>query len=227
MATYIEKFLSQVQYEGALRTQKPIVGESTLAITGASTLTGAVTMGSTLAVTGAATFTGAVTFSGGTSPTIQTQSLFAIGGPVVTAASGTDNACANGTITWSAVYIGSNMTLTGAGYLIGSVGGTDKVLLSLHDSTGALVANTALAGTTVGTAANWQAVDFTAPVAVTGGKIYYIAANFNGNTAKFRGYPGPGLKFVTGTASQTFGTPAAITPGTTFSANVGPISFIY
>lgn len=119
------------------------------------------------------------------------------------------------------------MTITGLGYLVGSVGGTNTTVLSIYSSAGVLLGNTATAGTTVGTAANWQAINLTAPISVTGGNIYYVATNFNGNTAKYRGYPGPGLKFVTGTGSQTLATPAAITPGSTFTNDVGPIMFVY
>lgn len=56
MAQYIEDALPHVKYND-LKTQKPIAGESTLAITGAATLS------STLAVTGVATFTAAPVFT--------------------------------------------------------------------------------------------------------------------------------------------------------------------
>lgn len=222
MAIYIESYVPVVKYNG-LNTQKAIVGESTLAITGASTLTGAVSMGSTLSVTGAITATAGIT------PVGAPQTVFTQGGGVVVAASGTDNACAANTVTWSPVWVAANMTITGLGYLVGSVGGTDKVVMSIYSSAGALLGNTTVSGggTTVGTAANWQAIALTSTLAVTGGTLYYVATNFSGSTAKYRGYPGPGLKFVTGTASQTIGTPAAITPGSSFVADVGPIMFVY
>ena len=51
MGLYIENYVPVVKYQG-LNTQKAIVGESTLAITGAATLS------STLAVTGMTTLTG-------------------------------------------------------------------------------------------------------------------------------------------------------------------------
>lgn len=51
---YIEQFLPPI-LEAGLNTQKAVVFESTLAVTGATTLTGAVTMASTLALTGALT----------------------------------------------------------------------------------------------------------------------------------------------------------------------------
>lgn len=56
----IEDFVPVVKYHG-LNTTKAIVGTSTLAITGASTLTGNVSMAGTLAVTGVTAFTAAPT----------------------------------------------------------------------------------------------------------------------------------------------------------------------
>jgi hypothetical protein len=54
--------------------------------------------------------------------------------------------------------------ITGIQVLIGSVGGTDSWIFELHDSTGALVATTATAGTTAGTANTWQQIAFTSTV---------------------------------------------------------------
>lgn len=216
MALLMEQYLPPVQEDG-IQTNKAVVLGSTLSVAGA------VTLSSTVAVTGVTTLTG------GLAAISSPQTIFSVGGGVVTAASGNDTACAANTVTWSPIFFPYNMTLTGLGYLIGSVGGTDKTVLSIYSSAGALLGNTTVSGggTTVGTAANWQAIDLTATLAVTGGTLYYVATNFSGSTAKYRSYPGPGLKFVTGTAAQTLGTPAAITPGTTFNANVGPIMFAY
>lgn len=228
MAVELKNYEPALAYGGTIAdTGETITG--TLSVSSTSTLTGAVTMvasatvGTTLGVTGALTATGGIT------PVATNQTVFTIGGGVVVAASGTDNACAANTVTWSAIYFPFNMTVTGLGYLIGSVGGTNKVVLSLYDGSGTFLKSTTLAGggTTVGTAANWQTIDLTATQAVTGGSVYYVATNFNGNTAKYRGYPGPGLKFVTGTAAQTLGTPATITPGSSFTNDVGPIMFAY
>jgi hypothetical protein len=63
----------------------------------------------------------------------------------------------NTTVTANRAYVGqlnipNRVTLTGAAYLIGTTGGTDKAVVALWDSTGKLLANSAKAGTTVGTA---------------------------------------------------------------------------
>lgn len=148
------------------------------------------------------------------------------GGAVALATAGTDTACTNGTVYYTGIYVGHNMTVTGGTYLIGSVGGTDKVIITLHDSLGNVVANTDTAGTTVGTAANFQSVAFTSAYSLVAG-FYYMGVTFNGTTAKFRTFPIPGSKFYAGSATQTFGTTAAFTPPGTFTADKGPIGGLY
>lgn len=172
------------------------------------------------------TVSGLSTLTGGFVLATSSPINWADGGTAVLATAGTDSACTNGDRYWVSLMIPRNVTLTGLAYLIGSVGGTDKVITELHNSAGVLVATSALAGATVGTAANIQGVDFTAPYAAIAGR-YYAALQFNGTTAKFRTYPIPGSKIVAATAAGTFGTSAAITPGTTFTADKGPICYTY
>ena len=120
--------------------------------------------------------------------------------------------------------------MTGIQYLVGSVGGTDKVIASLHDSTGAVVANSATAGATVGTAAQVQQVAFTSTAAIQGGRFYWLALTFNGTTAKFRTVPAycnAGSGVIGNGVTQTFGTVAAFTPPTTFTADKVPVCSLY
>lgn len=149
------------------------------------------------------------------------------GGSTVLATSGTDSACTNGTAYFASIYIPYITTLTGIFYLVGSVGGTDKVIATLYDNTGAVVANSAVAGATVGTAANIQSVAFTSAYTMTRAGLYYYSVCFNGTTAKFRTYPIAGSAFIAGSEAETFGTVTAITPGTTFTADKGPIGGVY
>jgi hypothetical protein len=86
----------------------------------------------------------------------------------IAATSGTDTACTNGTGYVGSILIPAACTITGIGYLVGSVGGTNSVVVSLHDSAGTLLANSAAAGTLVGTAAQVQQVAFTTPYVVDG-----------------------------------------------------------
>lgn len=151
--------------------------------------------------------------------------------PAFTAASGTDTACTNGDRYWSHLYIPYNVTLTGIQYLIGSVGGTNNVIVELHDNAGVLLATSALAGTLVGTNGTMQSVPFTAPIAIKGPALFYIAVQFNGTTAKFRTVNaatlGLAVTLHTGTSAGTFGVSANITPGTGFVSDKGPIIATY
>jgi hypothetical protein len=134
-----------------------------------------------------------------------------------------------GTRYYSSVAVGAGSTITGISALIGAVGGTDKFIYELHDSTGALVATTALAGVTVGTAGTYQAIPFTAPVVLPSviTNPYFIVVQSNGTTAKVATYNAPTSPRLTGSAAGTFGTSAAITPPTTYTAGVGPVAILY
>ena len=119
----------------------------------------------------------------------------------------------------------ANTLLTGVAFLVGATGTTDSVIVILYDNNGNVVANSALAGATVGAPAGFQAVAFTTPFQARPG-LYYVGVSTNGNHATIRtqafGYHGCGA-----ITSQTFGTLAAITPPTTFTASQGPVACTY
>jgi hypothetical protein len=144
-----------------------------------------------------------------------------------TATSGTDSAVTNGTGYYVGMWLPGDAYVNGVKYLIGSVGGTDKVIASIHDSGGTVIANSAVAGATVGTAAQTQDVILTAPILIPGPGLILVMLTFNGTTAKFRSilaYGNAGSGVIAGSATQTFGTVAAFTPSTTlFTADKGPI----
>ena len=193
-------------------------GTGTIGIGSAST--GAVTITPATTVTGALTATGGVVLA--STPTIAP----AAGGMWQLATAGTDVACTDGTSYFVELNIAHNRTATGLAYQVGSVGGTNSVIAVLYDSTGAVVANSALAGAVVGTAAQIQSVVFLTPYAAKSGR-YFASVTFNGTTAKFRAYPIPGSVFIAGSEAETFGTVTAITPGTTFTADKGPLCYVY
>lgn len=147
------------------------------------------------------------------------------------ATTGTDTAATSGTVYYGGIWVPGNIFASGIQYLIGSVGGTDKVIVSLHDAGGTLLANSATAGVTVGTAANSQQVPFTAPVQLPGGSLVLVGLTFNGTTAKFRSLPAfcnVGTNAIGGSAAQTFGTPASFTPSATvFTADKMPCASFY
>src|SRR3990167_2061827 len=180
----------------------------------------AATFASTVAVTGATTATGGLLLA--TQPTIYP----AAGGMWQLATAGTDPACTDGTSYFVELNLPYIQTLTGLAYQVGSTGGTDSVIVTLYNSAGTVVANSALAGATVGTAAQIQSVAFTGTYAAVAGR-YFASVTFNGATAKFRTYPIPGSKFIAGSEAETFGTVTAITPGTSFTADKGPLCYVY
>jgi hypothetical protein len=120
-----------------------------------------------------------------------------------------------------------SILITGVELLVGSTGGTDGWIVELHNAAGTLVANSALAGTTAGTANIWQRIPFTAAYLAAPG-LYFITLIMNGTTAKFRAYNSPALTLLTQSASGgTFGTNASITPPTTYTSAVGPVAVLY
>lgn len=203
-------------------------GSNTVAVNSSAwdiSTAGAVTGVTTLTTSGLITATGGLTLA--TTPSM----LWAAGGSTVTAASGTDVAFSAGARYWVEVNIPYNKTITGAGVLLGSVGGTDSLVIQLCNSAGVQVATTrhGLTGKTAnlaGTTATFQDIDFVTPYAAVAGR-YFIVLQTTGTTAKFRAYAISGLKCIANTAAGTWGTKADITPGTTFVADKGPISILY
>lgn len=148
----------------------------------------------------------------------------------IAATSGTDTTPADGTQFVTSIQIGANCVITGIGYLIGSVGGTNRAYVAVYDSAGALLGNSTLAsgGTVVGTAANVQELALTTPLSVRGPGTYYIGISMNGNTARLRTVPAhthAGLR--AGQVAQVHGTVAAITPPATFTADKAPVIYTY
>ena len=148
----------------------------------------------------------------------------------VAATSGTDTAFANGTLFLSSLYLPINKVATGIGFLLGSVGGTDKVIVGLWDGSGNPVANstTAAGGTTAGTAANTQEIPFVNPLSLVGPGVYFLGVAANGATAKLRtvaAFTNAGS--LAGSVSWTHGTIAAVVPPQTFTADKAPIAYVY
>jgi hypothetical protein len=143
---------------------------------------------------------------------------------------GSDTACADGTLGLAGIFVNRPVRCTGIQYLVGSVGGTDKVIVVLYDSVGAVLANSATAGTTVGTAAQVQQVAFTAVYNIATPGLYYLGLVFNGTTAKFRTVPAycqAGTGLIAGSVAQTFGTVAAAIMPTTFTADKAGVCSLY
>lgn len=118
-----------------------------------------------------------------------------------------------------------NKLITGLGVLNGATVGTDNHLVVLYDSTGNLVANSAVAGVLAATASNYQLIAFTTSYYAVGPAQYFGCLQTNGITALVHTIQtGTQDTYLTkGVTAQTFGTiPATITVPTTFTTAVGP-----
>ena len=154
----------------------------------------------------------------------------------------------DGTIYYSEVELGAvydptpqgsniseqSYTATGMNVPVGSTGGTDTWHVGVYNSAGVLVARSATAGVTAGTALTIQQIPFygsdgatLAPVTLTSG-TYYLALQGNGTTAKFLDINAPDWPKATGSQAGTAGTLAAITSiATTYTADLGPRLSLY
>ncbi len=180
-----------------------------------------------LGSTASKAFGGAISLAGGLTPASGPGAVE--NWQPIAATSGTDTAPASGTQFVTSIFVPVNMTVTNINYLIGSVGGTDKVYGVLYDSTGAVLANTSLTtgGATVGTLATVQTLALTAPVSIVGPRLFYVGISMNGTTARLRTVPAQcSAGRLAGSVSQTHGTVAAITAPATFTADKAPIVFL-
>lgn len=146
----------------------------------------------------------------------------------IAATSGSDTTVAIA-LHYGSVWVPGSCFVTGIGYLVGSAGTTGKVIVSLHDDGGTVLAQSAVAGATIGTAAEYQEVSFSTPYTITKAGIYLLAVTFNeAATRKFRTVPAQcGAGMMAGSATQTFTTIASFTPSTTrFTADKAPIAYL-
>lgn len=186
----------------------------------AITTTGLVTAG-TLTVTGATTLTGGIAATAPDFP-----ATFPLGS-VAYGSLGSDLVHVAGTRYFAPIFIPGNRTLTGIGNLNGSTDGTHKLIYELHSSTGALLATTAVAGTLSAGTDVFQEIAFTATYAAKGPAYYWIAVQAEGTTPKTRRIAASTFKTLAGSSVGVFGTSAAITVPTTFTADMGPIAYVY
>lgn len=142
-----------------------------------------------------------------------------------TLTTGTNTAGVATTIFVNEIIINQNANLAGFAFLIGLTGGTDNVIATLYSSTGAVLATSALAGTLVSTASTFQRLAFVTAYAAGPGR-YFIGIQTNGTTATIA-TQAAGNHYAGQITGQTFGTPAAITPPSTFTVGKGPIGMLY
>lgn len=165
-------------------------------------------------------------FAGGTSP-------FRVlapnpGAVAYTSINSTGTTLVAGTLYCNELDLPWNKLLTGVGILLGSTGGTDKHIGVLLDSAGNVIANSALAGATAGTASTYEQLAFTSPYYAVGPATYFACVQSNGTTATVRmEVTGTQDTYLTTSKTGSFGTIPTITVPTTFTTAVGPYSFLY
>jgi len=150
-------------------------------------------------------------------------------GSVAYSSFGTNKTPVAGTIYISDIYVVRNTTLTGIGLLNGSTaGGTNTVIYALYNAQGKLIANTDLSGTSTSGANAFQQIAFTSAVNVDAGQ-YFVAVQRNGTTDTLRTVAADTFVDVVSTSvAGVFGTiPSSITVPTSFSADNGPIVYVY
>lgn len=181
---------------------------------------GNTTVAGTLGVTGATTLTGGLA--------ITTPLVNFMGWKPSTLTSGTSTAAVATHVYVSQVYIPMNATLTGVYVNNAATVGTNKWIVALFNSAGAVVANSSLSGITTSGADAYQVLAFTGTYAAKTG-MYWIGLYMNGTTDRFRTVPAVGQYggYTGDITGQTFGTVATITPPTSFTADVGPVAFTY
>ena len=159
--------------------------------------------------------------SGGNSPR-----LVATGGvPVRVSTEGNDTTPAITEEFVSELFAPGPMYVTGFANFNGSaVAGNLCVIL--YDKAGAIVASTAAAGVAQSGTDAYQRIAFSAPVQLSGG-TYYVGVQCNNTSARLNTHAGIGNWGTTKRTGMTFGTFSALTPPTTFTANVGPMGSLY
>lgn len=167
-------------------------------------------------------------------PPVQPPAFYAGFFAPQTATSGTDATPAEKKLYVTQLFVPCNKRVKGIGYLVGSVGGTNKAIAALFDYEGNKLANSTetTEGTTVGTAAEVQSLALAAPYNLIGPGTYYIGITMNGNTARYRSLvanTASPLGTVTGEISLTTKNvlPASVTLPTEFAAGKGPVAWVY
>jgi hypothetical protein len=133
-----------------------------------------------------------------------------------------------GTLNISEIYVPHWNVWKGLAVLNGTVVGTDNMMVMLYNSAGALVANSAVAGTLSAGASTFQNRDFLFPALLAPGR-YFCGVQSNGTTATSNKFVAAnGVNVLTTSSTGTFGTvPASITVPSTFTTAVGCVCALY
>lgn len=122
-----------------------------------------------------------------------------------------------------------SMLLTGLAPLNGTTVGTNKHFAILYDSGGAVLANSATAGTLTAGASTYQKLNFVTKYYAVGPARYFACDGLNGTTDTIRhALTGTNDNILGGTITgQTFGTAAAITVPSSFTTAKVPYFMLF
>jgi hypothetical protein len=128
----------------------------------------------------------------------------------------------------ASLWLDTDKLLTGAAVLNGTVVGTDKWCFYLARENGSIVAQTAAAGVLTAGADAFQQIAFTSTYYAHKGR-YHLCVQGNGNTDRLRTVAANTYLLFSSlkTAAAAFGAETSITAPTTFTANLGPIGYVY
>ncbi|MDD5199266.1 MAG: hypothetical protein PHC88_05630 [Terrimicrobiaceae bacterium] len=127
------------------------------------------------------------------------------------------------------IFVGEPFTCTGAACLNGTAAATDKYIFALYDTSGNLLATTALAGVTATGTDAFQQIAWTAPLQLPAGR-YILMVTTNGTTTRLRTIAtATFVNVLAGSlTAQVFATvPSTIVFPETFTADKGVISYLY
>lgn len=228
MARKLEEYYSPIKEDGLVTDENATIG-GTLAVTGASTLTGNVTAAGTLAVTGATTLTGAITPTGGVAAaggfSVSPRNFHVGGEPAIASTSGTDATPVTTETYIGEVFVPANCTLTGVAVFNGSVATNGNVMVGLADSSGAVVASSVTTTAMSGTDA-YQRVPFSATYAAKGPATYYVLTQYSSGSDRYNAHT-VGNFGASKKTSETYGTLTTVTPPTTFTTALATIASLY
>lgn len=181
-----------------------------------------------LTVVGTATITGAFSPAGGVATSATTRTIWGNYSPgaVANATSATPDATH---VFLSQGWVPHNETVTGIAVLNGGTCGTNKWIVALYNSSGTVLANSSTAGTLCSGASGFQKIAFTAPISFLGPQTVWVGVYADGGTDRYYAVPALGAQFgLAGSVSgTTFGTVATVVLPTTFTADKGPIFYVY
>jgi hypothetical protein len=148
-------------------------------------------------------------------------------GSVAYGSLGTNTTPVAGTIYYTQINLPA-MTVTNIGCMNGGTAATDKLIYGLYNSSGTLVANTALTGVVASGTDAFQEIALAAAYTAAAGE-YFVAWQTNGTTTRFRTIAtATYIDMIAGSQTGgTFGTLGSITSvATGITADKGPICYV-